>query len=48
MSRSRPKVVAIVPAAGSGTRIGGDIKKQMKDFTKAMASKVYARSQGVE
>jgi 2-C-methyl-D-erythritol 4-phosphate cytidylyltransferase len=28
MSRSRPKVFAIVPAAGSGTRIGGDIKKQ--------------------
>jgi len=28
MSRSRPKVVAIIPAAGSGTRIGGEIKKQ--------------------
>jgi 2-C-methyl-D-erythritol 4-phosphate cytidylyltransferase len=28
MSRSRPKVFAIVPAAGSGTRIGGEIKKQ--------------------
>jgi 2-C-methyl-D-erythritol 4-phosphate cytidylyltransferase len=28
MSRSRPKVSAIIPAAGSGTRIGGDIKKQ--------------------
>jgi len=28
MSRSRPKVCAIIPAAGSGTRIGGDIKKQ--------------------
>jgi len=28
MSRSRPKVFAIIPAAGSGTRIGGDIKKQ--------------------
>jgi 2-C-methyl-D-erythritol 4-phosphate cytidylyltransferase len=28
MSRSMPKVFAIVPAAGSGTRIGGDIKKQ--------------------
>jgi 2-C-methyl-D-erythritol 4-phosphate cytidylyltransferase len=28
MSRSRPKVFAIVPAAGSGTRIGGDIRKQ--------------------
>ena len=28
MSRSRPKIVAIIPAAGSGTRIGGEIKKQ--------------------
>ena len=28
MSRSMPKVFAIIPAAGSGTRIGGDIKKQ--------------------
>lgn len=28
MSRSRPKVFAIVPAAGEGTRIGGEIKKQ--------------------
>jgi 2-C-methyl-D-erythritol 4-phosphate cytidylyltransferase len=28
MSRARPKVCAIIPAAGSGTRIGGDIKKQ--------------------
>jgi 2-C-methyl-D-erythritol 4-phosphate cytidylyltransferase len=28
MSRSRPKIVAIVPAAGSGTRIGGEVKKQ--------------------
>jgi len=28
MSRSRPKVFVIVPAAGSGTRIGGGIKKQ--------------------
>ena len=28
MSKSRPKVFAIIPAAGSGTRIGGDIKKQ--------------------
>jgi len=28
MSRSRPKVFAIIPAAGSGTRIGGGIKKQ--------------------
>jgi len=28
MSRSRPKVLAIIPAAGSGTRIGGEIKKQ--------------------
>jgi 2-C-methyl-D-erythritol 4-phosphate cytidylyltransferase len=28
MSRSRPKVFAIIPAAGSGTRIGGEIKKQ--------------------
>ncbi|RPI05502.1 MAG: 2-C-methyl-D-erythritol 4-phosphate cytidylyltransferase [Ignavibacteriae bacterium] len=28
MTRSRPKVSVIVPAAGSGTRIGGDIKKQ--------------------
>ncbi len=28
MSRSRPKVYTIVPAAGSGTRIGGKVKKQ--------------------
>jgi 2-C-methyl-D-erythritol 4-phosphate cytidylyltransferase len=28
MSKSRPKIFAIIPAAGSGTRIGGDIKKQ--------------------
>jgi 2-C-methyl-D-erythritol 4-phosphate cytidylyltransferase len=28
MSKLRPKVFAIIPAAGSGTRIGGDIKKQ--------------------
>jgi 2-C-methyl-D-erythritol 4-phosphate cytidylyltransferase len=28
MSRSRPKVFAIIPAAGEGTRIGGEIKKQ--------------------
>jgi 2-C-methyl-D-erythritol 4-phosphate cytidylyltransferase len=28
MSRSRPKVFAIIPAAGSGSRIGGEIKKQ--------------------
>jgi 2-C-methyl-D-erythritol 4-phosphate cytidylyltransferase len=28
MSRSRPKVFAIVPAAGSGSRIGGKVKKQ--------------------
>jgi 2-C-methyl-D-erythritol 4-phosphate cytidylyltransferase len=28
MSKSRPKVFAVVPAAGSGTRIGGEIKKQ--------------------
>ncbi|HEY6950870.1 MAG TPA: 2-C-methyl-D-erythritol 4-phosphate cytidylyltransferase, partial [Bacteroidota bacterium] len=28
MPRSRPKVYAIVPAAGSGTRIGGRVKKQ--------------------
>jgi 2-C-methyl-D-erythritol 4-phosphate cytidylyltransferase len=28
MSRSRPKVFAIIAAAGSGTRIGGEIKKQ--------------------
>jgi 2-C-methyl-D-erythritol 4-phosphate cytidylyltransferase len=28
MSRSRPKVFAIIPAAGSGTRIGGEVKKQ--------------------
>lgn len=28
MSRSRPKVYAIIPAAGSGTRLGGRIKKQ--------------------
>jgi 2-C-methyl-D-erythritol 4-phosphate cytidylyltransferase len=28
MRRSRPKVFAIVPAAGSGTRIGGRVKKQ--------------------
>ncbi len=28
MSKSRPKVFAIIPAAGKGTRIGGRIKKQ--------------------
>lgn len=28
MSRSRPKVFAVIPAAGSGTRIGGEVKKQ--------------------
>ncbi len=28
MPRSRPKVYAIVPAAGSGTRLGGKIRKQ--------------------
>jgi 2-C-methyl-D-erythritol 4-phosphate cytidylyltransferase len=28
MSRLRPKVSVIIPAAGSGTRIGGEIKKQ--------------------
>jgi 2-C-methyl-D-erythritol 4-phosphate cytidylyltransferase len=28
MTRTRPKVFAIIPAAGSGTRIGGQIKKQ--------------------
>jgi 2-C-methyl-D-erythritol 4-phosphate cytidylyltransferase len=28
MIRTRPKVYAIIPAAGSGTRIGGEIKKQ--------------------
>lgn len=28
MSRTRPKIFAIIPAAGSGTRIGGEIKKQ--------------------
>jgi 2-C-methyl-D-erythritol 4-phosphate cytidylyltransferase len=28
MKRIRPKVYAVIPAAGSGTRIGGDIKKQ--------------------
>jgi len=28
MSRIRPKVFALIPAAGAGTRIGGDIKKQ--------------------
>jgi len=28
MPRSRPKVFAIVPAAGSGSRLGGNIKKQ--------------------
>jgi 2-C-methyl-D-erythritol 4-phosphate cytidylyltransferase len=28
MRRSRPKVFAIIPAAGSGTRLGGKIRKQ--------------------
>jgi 2-C-methyl-D-erythritol 4-phosphate cytidylyltransferase len=28
MTRSRPKVIAIIPAAGSGTRLSGRIKKQ--------------------
>ncbi len=28
MPRSRPKVYAIIPAAGSGTRMGGKVKKQ--------------------
>ncbi len=28
MARSRPKVYAIIPAAGSGTRMGGKVKKQ--------------------
>ena len=28
MTRSRPKVIAIIPAAGSGTRLEGRIKKQ--------------------
>jgi 2-C-methyl-D-erythritol 4-phosphate cytidylyltransferase len=28
MARTRPKVFAIIPAAGSGTRLGGKIKKQ--------------------
>jgi len=28
MPRSRPKVFAIIPAAGSGTRLGGRVKKQ--------------------
>lgn len=28
MKRIQPKVYAVIPAAGSGTRIGGDIKKQ--------------------
>ncbi len=28
MSKTRPKVFVIIPAAGSGTRIGGNIKKQ--------------------
>jgi len=28
MTRIRPKVFAIIPAAGSGTRIGGTVKKQ--------------------
>ncbi len=28
MRRSRPKVFAVIPAAGSGTRIGGKVKKQ--------------------
>jgi 2-C-methyl-D-erythritol 4-phosphate cytidylyltransferase len=28
MSKLRPKVIAIIPAAGSGKRIGGEIKKQ--------------------
>ncbi|HET9131454.1 MAG TPA: 2-C-methyl-D-erythritol 4-phosphate cytidylyltransferase, partial [Terriglobia bacterium] len=28
MSRSRPKVFAIIPAAGSGSRMGGKVRKQ--------------------
>jgi len=28
MTKSRPKVFAIIPAAGSGTRIGGEVRKQ--------------------
>jgi len=28
MSKLRPKVFAIVPAAGSGVRLGGQVKKQ--------------------
>jgi len=28
MTRSRPKVFAIIPAAGSGSRLGGKVKKQ--------------------
>ncbi len=28
MPRSRPKVFAVIPAAGSGTRLGGKVKKQ--------------------
>jgi 2-C-methyl-D-erythritol 4-phosphate cytidylyltransferase len=28
MPRLRPKVIAIIPAAGSGTRLGGKVKKQ--------------------
>ena len=28
MHRSRPKVFAIIPAAGSGTRLGGKVRKQ--------------------
>jgi 2-C-methyl-D-erythritol 4-phosphate cytidylyltransferase len=28
MSKARPRVVVIVPAAGAGTRIGGSVKKQ--------------------
>jgi 2-C-methyl-D-erythritol 4-phosphate cytidylyltransferase len=28
MKRHRPRVIAIVPAAGSGTRMGGDVRKQ--------------------
>jgi 2-C-methyl-D-erythritol 4-phosphate cytidylyltransferase len=28
MSKARPRVIVIVPAAGAGTRIGGSVKKQ--------------------
>lgn len=28
MSRRRPRVIAIVPAAGAGSRMGGDVRKQ--------------------